>query len=88
MDDGGADRYGFILYSNAFTKNEVNLLINVLKENFDLNCSIHTRNDKRNKPYMIYIKADSCIKFNILVEPFIIPHFSYKLELRGSRKLK
>jgi LAGLIDADG DNA endonuclease family len=88
MDDGGSDRSGFILYTNSFTKREVELLIKVLKENFDLNCSIHTRNDKTKVSYLIYIKADSWEKFKSLVEPFIIPHFLYKLKLRGSYKLK
>ena len=88
MDDGGADRSGFILYTNSFTKDEVNLLINVLKSKFDLNCSIHTRNDKIIKPHMIYIKGDSWYKFKSLIEPYVIPHFSYKLILRGSRSLK
>lgn len=59
MDDGNADRSGFILNTNSFTKQEVLLLISVLKNKFDLNCSIHTRTDKVNKPYLIYIKADS-----------------------------
>jgi LAGLIDADG DNA endonuclease family len=88
MDDGGSDRSGFILYTNAFTRKEVELLIKVLKENFDLNCSIHTRKDKGKVAYMIYIKADSWVKFKSLVEPFIIPHFLYKLKLRGSYKSK
>lgn len=87
MDDGGPDRSGFILYTNAFTKDEVELLIKVLKRNFDLNCSIHTRTDKK-KAYMIYIKADSWKKFKTLIEPYIIPHFSYKLILRGSRVIQ
>jgi uncharacterized protein YcgL (UPF0745 family) len=51
-----------------------------------LNCSIHTRTVKK-KAYMIYIKADSWAKFKILVESYFIPHFLYKLTLRGSRKL-
>jgi RNA binding exosome subunit len=58
MDDGTPDRSGFMLYTNAFTEEEVNLLIDVLKQKFDLNCSIHTRTVKK-KAYMIYIKADS-----------------------------
>lgn len=84
MDDGGADRSGFIFYTNSFTLKEVTLLVNVLKNKFDLNCSIHTRNDKVNKPNMVYIKADSWDKFKAIIEPYVIPHFSYKLQLRGS----
>jgi len=39
-------------------------------------------------PYLLYIKADSCNKFITLIEPYIIPHFQYKLKLRGSFKNK
>lgn len=88
MDDGGGDRSGFMLYTNCFMENEVKLLISVLKSNFDLNCSIHTRVDNNRRAYMIYIKADSWNKFKLLIEPYVIPHFSYKLILRGSRSLK
>jgi hypothetical protein len=83
MDDGTADRSGFILNTNSFTKEEIDLLISTLKNKFDLNCSVHTRNDRVNKPYLIYIKADSWNKFKSLIEPHVIPHFSYKLKLRG-----
>ena len=88
MDGGSPDRSGFILYTNAFTKIEVNLLINVLKQKFDLNCSIHTRIDAQKVSYMIYIKSNSWLKFKLLIEPFVIPHFSYKLKLRGISKSK
>jgi hypothetical protein len=37
---------------------------------------------------MIYIKGDSWYKFKSLIEPYVIPHFSYKLILRGSHSLK
>lgn len=86
MDDGQVDRSGFIYHTNSFTLNEVQLLVKVLKNKFDLNCSIHTRRDKVNKPHFIYIKADSWVKFKNLVEPHVIPHFKYKLELRGPVK--
>ena len=75
-DDGNSDRSGFILNTNSFTKEEVDLLISTLKNKFDLNCSVHTRNNKVNKPYLIYIKADSWNKFKSLIEPHVIPHFS------------
>ena len=59
MDDGSPDRSGFYFYTNSFTQVEVQLLADALKTKFDLNCSLHTRNDKVNKPYILYIKADS-----------------------------
>ena len=36
------------------------------------------------KPHILYIKADSWEKFQSLIEPYVIPHFAYKLTLRGS----
>ena len=82
MDDGSADRSGFILHTNSFSKEEVELLIRVLKDKFDLNCSIHTRKNMVKTPYMIYIKADSFIKFVELVSPYFHPSMKYKLERR------
>lgn len=63
MDDGTADRSGFVFHTNSFTLAEVELLVKALKNKFvapRLNCSIHTRNDRAiNKPYLIYVKRDS-----------------------------
>lgn len=84
-DDGGADRSGFVFFTNNFTKEDVELLVKVLKEKFRLDCSIHTQRNKVRKPYMIYIKANSRERFVNLIKPYVIPHFSYKLTLRGSR---
>lgn len=84
MDDGSADRSGFYYHTNSFTLAEVELLVKALKNKFDLNCSIHTRKDRVIKPYLIYVKRDSFIKFVNLIEPYVIPHFKYKLKLRGS----
>lgn len=44
MGDGGKCGKGFHLNTVAFSTLEVKLLIEVLKTNFDLNCSIHSRN--------------------------------------------
>jgi len=84
MDDGTPDRSGFVFHTDSFTLAEVELLVKALKNKFDLNCSIQTRNDRVNRPYFIYIKADSWIKFKNLIKPYVIPHFKYKLVLRGS----
>ena len=88
MDDGSPDRSGFVFNTNSFTLSEVELLVKVLKNKFNLNCSIHTRKDMAITPYLLYIKADSWNKFITLIEPYIIPHFQYKLKLRGSFKNK
>jgi hypothetical protein len=77
------DRSGFIFHTNSFTYEEVTLLVKVLKENFDLNCSIHTRKNSVNTPYMIYVKADSFTKFVELVSPYFHSSMMYKLQKRG-----
>ena len=84
MDDGSPDRSGFVFHTNSFTLAEVELLVKTLKNKFNLNCSIQTRNDRVIKPHLIYVKQDSFTKLVSLVEPYVIPHFKYKLKLRGS----
>lgn len=59
MDDGTLDRSGFVFHTNSFTLAEVELLAMALKNKFDLNCSIHTRKDRVNEAYLIYVKGDS-----------------------------
>jgi hypothetical protein len=59
MDDGTPDRSGFVFHTNSFTLAEVELLAKALKNKFDLNCSIHTRKDRLNKAYILYVKGDS-----------------------------
>jgi hypothetical protein len=80
MDDGGADRSGFMLYTNSFTYTDIELLTNALKSKFDLDCTMHSRKEVLNrnkKAYMIYIKATSRDAFIALVKPYIIPHFFF-----------
>jgi hypothetical protein len=77
MDDGGKhNKNNFVLCTNAFTLEEVQLLIKVLKENFDLNCSIHRPNKDQ---YRIYILKDSMEKFRALVTPHFHESMMYKL---------
>jgi hypothetical protein len=44
MGDGGKCGAGFHLNTNAYLTTESTLLINTLKTNFDLNCTLHSRN--------------------------------------------
>jgi len=77
MDDGGKyNKNNFILCTNSFTFEEVQLLIKVLKENFDLNCTIHKTNEVQ---YRIYILKDSMEKFRALVTPHFHESMMYKL---------
>jgi hypothetical protein len=88
MDDGSADRSGFIFYTNNFKLSEVENLVKVLKQKLNLNCTIQSRISKiLNKPqYLIYIRSNSVNTFLDLVKPFIIPSMEYKLKLRKSFK--
>jgi hypothetical protein len=79
MDDGGADRSGFIFYTNGFSKDEVIYLSQILNDKFNLKTSIHV---VKRTHYVIYIKAEYFSRFKSLVSPYFIPHFNYKLQLR------
>jgi len=76
MDDGNLCRNNFILCTDSYTLSEVELLIKVLKDNFDLNCTYHK---KGKDGYRIYIKSDSMEKFRSLVTPYFHESMMYKL---------
>ena len=72
MGDGGKCGKGFHLNTNVYLMTESALLINTLKTNFDLNCTIHSRN-------RIYIPAKEMNKFKELVTIHFLEGFKYKL---------
>lgn len=76
MDDGYKDRNAFRFATESFSLSDVELLIKVMKENFDLDCSINT---VKSKYYRIYVSVHSMDKFRSLVSPFFIPSMMYKL---------
>lgn len=63
MDDGTKVGKGFKFSTNSYMKEEVELLVNVFKNKFDLNSSIHNFGKDL---YTIYIKSDSMEKFELL----------------------
>jgi hypothetical protein len=73
MDDGNKTGKGLHLNTNAFSEKDLKLLLLVLKNKFDLDCSIHSRN-------RIYIKVKSVKNFVALVEPFIEESMKYKIK--------
>ena len=77
MDDGHWTGHGITLATNNFTKSEVELLAQVLEDNFDLKCNI--RKDKN--VYLIYISAKSIPQLRILIKDFMHPTMLYKLGL-------
>ena len=72
MDDGSNGHYGYILCTNSFSKEDLQLIQNFFKEKYDINTTIRKDNT-------IYIKADSKQKFKNLVSPYIIESMKYKL---------
>lgn len=77
MDDGNVTTYSFELNTHGFIKEDVIFLIEVLKRNFNLDCTLV--NDKRSSGYKIYILASSRDRFIKLISPYILQSFKYKL---------
>jgi hypothetical protein len=77
MDDSYKSGKGLYICTESFNLNDNQLILNIFKNKFDLNCSIHkTTNGNR-----LYIKSNSKEKLISLVKPYIINHFYYKLDL-------
>jgi hypothetical protein len=77
MDDGTAEKDGFKLCTDSYSKDEVLLLIQVLKDKFELDCIIREHNPNQ---YRIYIRVSSMEKFRSLVRPHFHKIMMYKLE--------
>jgi hypothetical protein len=76
LDDGYRDGNAFRITTDSFCKEDVELLMKVLKKNFDIDCSL---NIHKNKYYRIYICVHSINTFRALVAPYFIPSMMYKL---------
>ena len=84
MDDGGwvSGSKSVRISTNNFTLQEVQLLSQMFKTKFDLDCTIQLLSKKGNTPkdkYLIYIKVASLKE---LVLPYMIPSMKYKLGLK------
>lgn len=75
MDDGSKCSHGFHLNTNAFSLDDLNLLLDVLRVKFNLTCSLHPRG----KGNRIYISATSMSAFRALVTPHFHQSMLYKL---------
>lgn len=67
-----------MLCTDAFTKNEVELLIKVLQDKFGIECNLN--HPKSRKGYRIYIGTKSAQKFFDIIEPYIIDSMRYKIK--------
>ena len=71
---------GITLCTDNYTLEEVNVLIDVLKDNFNANCSIHNKKGKSGRLYhRIYIKKNSFELIKPLIREYIHKSFMYKL---------
>ena len=78
MDDGGKATHGGLQISTcAFTVNEVELLVSILKDKYGLKCSIQ----KPNTRPTIYIYKQSIPILQELVLPYMVKSMHYKLGL-------
>ena len=80
MGDGSRHNLGLHLSVYAFSNEEVEILIDVLKTKFNLKCSIHKLSSIGGKP-RIYIWEESIIELRLLVSPYIIPSMLYKIQI-------
>lgn len=87
LDDGGwvSGSKSVRISTNNFTFQEVELMRNIFKTKFDLDCTVQLlskgkENTSKDK-YSIYFKVISLPKLRELVLPFMIPSMKYKLGL-------
>lgn len=83
MDDGSLDyrkkdHYSFSLSVDAFKKNDVIRLKNILKNNFDLTVSIQKPRSRQKRYFKLYIGASDRDNFLYLVQPYLLKCFFYK----------
>lgn len=75
MDDGSWAKSGILLHSNNFTLCEVECLVKLLTEKYNLRITIR----KKGKNHIIYIHAESITIVKNLVLKYMHPSFYYKL---------
>jgi hypothetical protein len=78
MDDGSKQGKGLHISVYAFRNEDVDKLMFVLQDKFNLKCSIHY--NRENKP-RIFIFKESMENLISLVKPYFIPEMLYKLGL-------
>lgn len=78
MDDGSIkskQSKGVIFNTQAFCKEDVEKLVFVLQNKFQLQCWLR----KQKEGYQIYVSGESFGHFHQIVSPFIIPSMQYKI---------
>jgi hypothetical protein len=81
MDDGAADYAGLTFQTHSFGREGTDRLATVLRDRYDLRTSV-----RRNRgSWIVYVYAASMPELRELVEPYMLPEFTYKLIPRRSR---
>ena len=84
MDDGGwvATSKSVRISTNNFTLEEVELLVQMFKTKFDLDCTVQKLSKSKENPSNKYsIKVASFPRLKELVLPYMHPSMMYKLGL-------
>ena len=79
MDDGGFTGNGLKLYTNAFSQEELNLLVKALETNFSIKASIHKSSIENQST--IYISKKQLPLVIDLVKEHMHPSMLYKLNI-------
>lgn len=72
----------YIFHTHAFTKRELQVVCNILKEKFGIEMHIH----RQYAVYRLYVMAKSAQKFRDLIEAYMVPSMRYKLENRKPKE--
>jgi len=78
MDDGGKVGSGFKFCTHSFTKDDVEYLVTVLSNKYNLKCTVQDAGEVKEQ-YHIYIWASSMDDFRSIVTPYFHPSMLYKL---------
>ena len=84
MGDGWWVNNAIKFSTDNFTLEEVQLLINILKSKYDINCTINKCNRKYADgstavQYRIRVRAKDVNKLINLIKPYVLPQMQYKL---------
>jgi len=79
QDDGCKHKKGgYYLYTNGFNTEDVEKLCEILKNQYNINTSIHLSSLKQP---MIYIRTSSIFDFNKIIKPYMCESMIYKIHI-------
>ena len=79
MDDGGYTGSGLKLYTNAFSLEDLNLLVEAINKNFSISVTIHKSSIEHQ--YTLYISKKQLPLVIELVKEYMHPSMLYKLNI-------